>query len=96
LPSPACREALATAVADTSDSMPPIERMPVITTFVQAAYPEALQKEGVEGTVLMDLLVSDSGTVDSVAVVGSLHPAHDSAAGSAARAFRFSPAQAGG
>jgi TonB family protein len=74
------------------DSLPPIEKMPEIVTFVEADYPPAIVKSGIEGAVLMDLLVSDSGTVDSVAIVRSLHPALDSSAMIAARKFRFTPA----
>ncbi len=80
----------------TSDSLPPLESMPEITEFAEADYPDSLQKDGVEGLVRMDLLVSDSGTVDSVAVVKGLHPVLDSSAVLAARRFQFSPATAGG
>jgi TonB family protein len=75
-----------------SDSMPAIEKMPELVHFVKAGYPDSLIKKGVEGTVAMDLVVSDSGSVDSVAVAGGLLPALDSAAVRAARQFRFSPA----
>lgn len=76
--------------------MPPLEVMPELTDFVEAAYPDTLHRRGIEGTVLMTLLVSDSGTVDSVAVDRGLHPALDSAAVAAARQFVFTPAIAGG
>jgi TonB family protein len=85
-----------TAVEDTigADSVPPLTRQPALTAFVQAEYPPALVKQGIEGSVLMDLLVSDSGTVDSVAIARSLNPALDTAAMRAARKFRFLPAMA--
>ncbi len=74
------------------DSLPPISTMPELKQFVEAEYPSELQKQGLEGVVGLDLLVSDSGTVDSVAVVEGVHPLFDSAAAAAARDFRFSPA----
>jgi TonB family protein len=82
----------AAAPSGPSDSLPPITRMPELKHFVQAVYPLSLQKQGIEGTVAMDLVVTDSGRVDSVAVVSGLHPELDSAAVAAARQFVFSPA----
>ena len=61
-----------------------------------APYPPELVKQGVEGTVILDLVVSDSGRVDSAAVVKGVHPALDSAALHASRAFIFTPALAAG
>jgi TonB family protein len=79
-----------------SDSLPPIEKMPVLTTFIKADYPSDLVKQGVEGAVTLEIVVNDSGRVDSVAVVKGIHPRLDSAAARAAKAFVFSPAIAGG
>jgi len=70
--------------------------MPSLTAFVKAEYPADLVKKGVEGTVVLDLIVSDSGRVDSVAVVKGVDPRLDSSAAKAARLFIFSPAMAGG
>jgi len=78
------------------DSMPPIEKMPEISRFVNAQYPLDLMKKGVQGVVLLELLVNDSGLVDSVKVVNRLHPVLDLAACDAAKQFRFTPATAGG
>ncbi|MBN1578327.1 MAG: TonB family protein [Chitinispirillaceae bacterium] len=80
------------SLTDIDDSLPPIERIPELTRFVEAAYPPEAMRAGIEGTVAMNLLVSDSGTVDSVAVVRSLSAAFDSSAVAAARRFRFTPA----
>ncbi|MDD5675159.1 MAG: TonB-dependent receptor [Chitinivibrionales bacterium] len=95
--------ALWAAPADTTsagppaqDTLPPIETMPVLKNFVRAEYPSDLVKKGVEGTVLMDLVINDSGHVDSVAVTRGLVPTLDSNALTAARQFVFTPAQAGG
>ncbi len=85
-----------TAQEQVEDSLPPIETMPELTQFVEADYPQRVYGRGIEGTVVMDLLVSDSGTVDSVALVRSVHPVLDSNAMAAARRFVFTPAIAGG
>ena len=78
------------------DSLPPIEKMPEITKFVNAEYPLDLMKKGVQGAVLLELLVNDSGVVDSAKVVTGLHPVLDSSAVKASRQFLFTPATAGG
>ncbi|MBD3240933.1 MAG: TonB family protein, partial [Chitinivibrionales bacterium] len=78
------------------DSLPPIETMPELTKFVEAEYPASVYGEGMEGTVVMELLVSDSGTVDSAVVRQGVHPTLDSNAVAAARQFVFTPAIAGG
>ncbi len=76
------------------DSEGALEKMPALTQFVEAKYPDSLIKSGIEGTVLLELLVSETGAVDSAAVVRPLHPALDASALAAARKFKFSPALA--
>lgn len=70
-----------------------LEKMPEIIGFVEALYPEELVKDGIDGTVLLELLVSETGKVDSVSVVRGLHPLLDSSAVNAVKQFKFSPAQ---
>jgi TonB family protein len=79
-----------------TDADSSVETEPVLVDFVRADYPPALLKQGVEGTVTMTLLVSEQGRVDSVAVIGGVHPELDSAVARAAARFVFTPAQAGG
>jgi len=74
---------------------PDITRMPEVIKRSAPVYPPQCARNGVEGTVVLDCVVSDSGTVDSVAVVKSVHPLLDSSAVAALRKFRFSPAYAG-
>ncbi|MBN2035187.1 MAG: TonB-dependent receptor [Chitinispirillaceae bacterium] len=84
---------------DTADSLveqAPLEKEPVLTNFVKATYPEALLKQGITGTVMLDLVVNEQGIVDSCAVVKGVHPLLDSAVAVAAARFTFSPAMAGG
>ena len=92
----AASQPLSDTIGKASDSLPAIEKMPVLTTFIKAEYPADLVKKGIEGTVVLDLIVSDSGRVDSVAVVKGIDPRLDSSAAKAARLFVFSPAMAGG
>ena len=66
--------------------------MPVQTEFSQARYPSEIMAAGIQGDVVLDLLVSETGSVDSVAVSVSLNPTLDSAAVEAARNFKFIPA----
>jgi TonB family protein len=73
-----------------------LERVPELITFVEAEYPPAELRAGVEGVVVLDLVINTQGTVDSVAVVDGVTPAMDAAAVAAARGFRFTPAVAGG
>ncbi len=72
------------------------EVAPALIAFIEADYPAAALREGREGTVLLDLLVTAEGTVDSVAVARSLAPDLDGAAAAAARRLIFSPALADG
>jgi len=76
------------------DSEGALEKMPALIRFVEAKYPDSLIKSGIEGVVLLELLVSETGAVDSAAVVRPLHPALDASALAAAREFKFSPALA--
>ena len=63
---------------------------------MKAEYPPDLVKKGIEGAVVLDLVVDTMGKVDSVAIVRGFHPRLDSSAASAARKFNFAPAKAGG
>jgi len=73
-----------------------LEKMPELAQFVEAVYPEEFIKSGVEGSVLLELLVNETGTVDSVTVVRSLNPKLDASAVEAARKFKFTPAAIAG
>ncbi len=87
----------ATPPAPAADTAaPPLEKEPVLTGFVKAVYPPELLKQGITGTVTLELLVNERGTIDSVVVTRGLAPALDSAVAKAAAAFVFTPAMAGG
>ncbi|MBN1759116.1 MAG: TonB family protein [Chitinispirillaceae bacterium] len=74
----------------------PIEKMPEVITREKPVYPEDAARQGIEGTVVLECLLNDSGIVDSVRVISGVHPQLDSSAAAALRKFRFSPAKAGG
>ncbi len=82
--------------ADSTDSLPPVEKLPELKQFIQADYPAGALKKGIEGSVTLELVVSDGGRVDSARVTKGIEPDLDSAAIRAARRFAFSPALAGG
>jgi TonB family protein len=75
-----------------ADSSAALEMEPVLKNFVKAVYPEHLLKDAITGSVILDLLVNDSGHVDSVYIVKGIHPDLDRSVVIAARKFVFSPA----
>jgi len=85
-----------TSATAGKDSLPPIDSMPKLIEFVNAEYPADLVKKGIEGQVVLDLVVDTAGRVDSVAVVKGIDPRLDSSAAAAAKQFRFRPALSAG
>lgn len=71
----------------TEDVTPP-ERI----HYVQPTYPETARKNGIEGEVVLDLVVGKTGDVESVEVSES-DPAFDEAATEAVRQWKFRPAR---
>ena len=69
---------------------------PVLVRFVEAEYPPAALQAGREGTVLLELLVTAEGVVDSVRVLTGLAPDLDAAAVRAAAGCGFTPAVVSG
>ncbi len=66
---------------------------PVLLHFEEAQYPAEALKAGMEGTVLLEILVTATGQVDSVFVAESLDPELDAAAALAVSKCTFSPAR---
>ncbi len=77
------------------DSSASISVMPQLIDFIKADYPADYVKMGISGSVILDLLVNESGNVDSVAVVKGIHPVLDTNALRASLKFKFTPALAG-
>jgi protein TonB len=59
-------------------------------------YPDAARAEGIEGDVLLELIVGTSGEVETARVLRGVGHGLDEAAVRAMRQFRFAPATLGG
>lgn len=80
---------------------PPEEEEPIVPFYalsdkpveikrVNPVYPELAKKAGIEGTVVVKVLVNTKGDVEQVEILKS-HPLLDDAAMEAARQFKFKP-----
>ena len=70
------------------------EEMPVLKKYVNPIYPELARQAGIEGTVLILVLIGEDGKVLSVSVIRSdVTPAMERAAVNAAKQFEFEPAK---
>jgi TonB family protein len=67
---------------------------PRLTTFVEAPYPEEEKATGKQATVVLQIAITEKGTVAAVVVLESGGAAFDAAAVAAARQFVFEPALA--
>ena len=67
---------------------------PVLIKFVSPRYPDLARQAGIEGTVLLNVLVGDDGKVLQVSVIQSdVTPAMEKAAIEASKLFMFKPAK---
>jgi TonB family protein len=85
------REAAAQPTPEESAPTPPS-----LETRADAAYPEAALRERLEGSVGLELVVAEDGTVADVKVTAPAGHGFDEAAAAAARRFRFEPARRNG
>ena len=70
------------------------DEAPVMTKFVNPKYPDLARQAGIEGTVLLNVLVGNDGKVLQVSVIQSdVTPAMEKAAMEAAKQFLFKPAK---
>jgi periplasmic protein TonB len=70
------------------------DEAPVLIKFVSPKYPDLARQAGIEGTVLLNVLVGDDGKVVQVSVIQSdVTPAMEKAAQEAAKQFMFKPAK---
>jgi protein TonB len=63
---------------------------------MRALYPEAARRDGLEGDVLLEILVSVSGEVEEVRVARGAGHGFDEVARGLARGMRFEPATRAG
>ncbi len=66
---------------------------PVLQFQAKAQYPEIARRAGIEGTVIVKVLVGVDGRVDQAVIVQGANPIIDKEALLAARKCRFSPAR---
>lgn len=69
----------------------PSSDKPVLQHYVKAGYPEIARRAGLEGTVLVHVLVNPRGTVERAEIIQGVHPLLDKAAMEAAGRCRFLP-----
>lgn len=69
----------------------PSSTRPVLRHHVKAAYPEIARRAGLEGTVVVQVLVGARGVVERAEVIQGVHPLLDQAAVAAASRCQFSP-----
>jgi TonB family protein len=67
--------------------------LPQLLQHAKADYPEIARRSGLEGTVVVSVLVNPRGNVEKAQVIQSAHPILDRAALEAAARCRFTPAK---
>ena len=90
--SPAAAQPKAPPAAAPPAVAPKLTRPPKLVTFVEAPYPEAERASGKTATVVLQIAISATGTVDRAAVAESGGPSFDAAAIAAVQRFVFEPA----
>lgn len=73
-----------------------VTRLPVVLREAKADYPPEVKRQGVEGKVVVAVVVGTNGSVTQATLIDRLHPELDQAALRAARRLRFSPAEVDG
>ncbi len=79
-------------VADVPVPVAGVSSMPTLTFKARPDFPEELQREGIEGRVVVNVLVGADGRVKEAKVVQRLHPLLDANAVRAAKRCRLEPA----
>ncbi|MFP2932956.1 energy transducer TonB [Pyxidicoccus sp. 3LG] len=73
-----------------------LTRAPALKRQVEAPYPPEALQQGLSGTVVLQVDISDTGAVADVQVVESAGSGFDEAAVAAVRQFEFEPAEVDG
>ena len=73
-----------------------VKTLPKLLSDSVAAYPLDVRRLGIQGRVVLELVVDEAGHVARSRVVKSLHPRLDEAAVAASKGLRFSPATVDG
>ncbi|HEY3593002.1 MAG TPA: TonB family protein, partial [Polyangiaceae bacterium] len=78
---------------ETPSHQSKLTKLPKLARFVEAVYPEAEKSAGTTASVVLQIAISDKGTVEDAAVLESAGPAFDAAALEAVKKFIFEPAE---
>ncbi|MBN2194542.1 MAG: TonB-dependent receptor [Polyangiaceae bacterium] len=84
------------AEADGPAPAAPVVVRPELVQFQRAPYPEAAKEAGVEGAVVLRLVIDPQGNVITAEVIGSAGHGFDEAARTAALGFKWKPATVDG
>jgi protein TonB len=68
----------------------------VLTNRVEPSYPEAARKARMEGVVILEAIITASGSVEEVKVLKSVNPLLDASAFRAVQQWRYRPATLNG
>ena len=68
-----------------------VTAMPILETNIVVPYPEEAKKQGIQGSVILDLLIDSTGMVRKVDLVDSPHPSLSEPALKAVWKFKFKP-----
>jgi protein TonB len=71
-------------------------KAPVLVNRVEPSYPEAARKARMEGVVILEAIITASGSVEEVKVLKSVNPLLDASAVRAVQAWRYKPATLNG
>ena len=71
-------------------------KAPVLTNRVEPNYPEAARKARMEGVVILEAIITASGSVEEVKVLKSVNPLLDASAVRAVQQWRYKPATLNG
>ncbi len=80
----------------TTTPVAAVQEMPKVVADATAEYPTEARRLGIQGKVVLELVVNESGRVARARVLKSLHPLLDEAALRAAKHLRFRPGRVDG
>jgi TonB family protein len=75
------------------EEIPPLQQMPVPRFRAVAKYPAAMKAAGIQGRVVLDVIIDEKGDVFDAVVVASSDQKFDDAAVEAVRRWKFRPAR---
>lgn len=91
--SPATAQQAAAPSLGEEARRPKLTRPPKLLKFVEAPYPESEKAAGKQASVILQIAISATGSVDDAIVLQSAGAAFDQAAVAAVRQFAFEPAE---